>query len=104
MHLKSMRITPSLISVSVTPVPTPGTSTTLPPVVEVVDADGALFEVPLPHAQSAIVRRATSARGRSFAGRSECDQESRKRDEFYQVIRPVVDGAVGHHEDAVGLE
>src|SRR5467141_1376904 len=97
MHLKSIRMTPSLISFAVTPVPRPGTSTMLPRVTGVVVV-GVVFFTPVPQAESAPITTstATSARGVRAV--------SRKRDEFYQVVGPVVDGAVGHHQHAVGLE
>src|SRR5438128_1698470 len=151
-----MSATPSLICVAVTPVPSPGTSTTLPPVREVVeDVEGPAFVTSVPHAASTIASPTTaattanrahracpsrigdpldeprgdyalakgptvtrgreraeranwqeqaSARGAGILRRSERDPELRQRHQLHEVVGPVVDGAVGHHEHAVGLE
>src|SRR4051794_22363137 len=62
MHLKSISDTPSLISLSVTPVPTPGTSAAFPPVPGVVVDDAFELLVPLPHPAASASRTTTTAR------------------------------------------
>src|SRR3954469_23109099 len=99
MDLKSISETPSLISPSVTPVPTPGTSAAVPPVPGAVVDDAFELLVPLPH-PAAITSAATTKP--TFNAR--ILRTLRERDEIHHVIGPVVDGAVGHHEHAVGRQ
>src|SRR5580765_7634992 len=61
-----MSATPSLICVAVTPVPSPGTSTTLPLVRDVVEeVEGPAFVTPVPHAASTITSPTTATTNRA---------------------------------------
>src|SRR6478672_6051922 len=108
-----MSDTPSLISVSVTPVPTPGTSAGFAPLADAVvevDEDAPSFTVPLPHAAATSAKTTSPpiatirARRCTAASPNANDRTLRERDELHEVVRPMVDGAVGHHEHTVGLE